>query len=67
MSLRTHEITFAGEAVPIAADFEECDVTVEGGYTTPAELSRSTTPPSMASSIASGPWPWDCCTVARRV
>ncbi len=34
MSLRTHEITFSGEAVPIAADFEECDVTVEGGYTT---------------------------------
>ncbi len=34
-SLSTHEITLAGEAVPIAAGFEECDVTVEGGYTTP--------------------------------
>ncbi len=35
MSLRTYEITFAGEAVPaIVAAFEEFDVIVEAGRTT---------------------------------
>ena len=35
MSLRTYEITFAGEAVPaIVAAFEEFDVIVKAGRTT---------------------------------
>ena len=36
MSLRTYEITFAGEAVPaIVAAFEDFDVIVKAGHTTP--------------------------------